>query len=66
MKDDNGVLVVYSATVELKQAQDNWQTDAIDNIGGFDVKTKLTGVGANKTVTITYTQSSDTLNMTVG
>lgn len=55
---------VYSAEIVLKQAQDNWQTSAIDNIGGFDV-TSLTTVGSGKTVTVTYTQSSDTLNMAV-
>lgn len=52
---------VYSAEVELKQAQDGWQTTTVDNIGGYDV-TSL-AVGAGKTVTITYTQSTDTLSM---
>lgn len=54
---------VYSAEVELKQAQDGWQTTTVDNIGGYDV-TSL-AVGAGKTVTITYTQATDTLSMSV-
>jgi len=56
---------VYSAKIVLKQTQTDWQTTAIDNIGGFDV-TSLTTVGAGQAVTVTYTQATDTLSMTVG
>ena len=50
---------VYQAYVTLKQQQDGWQNTAIDTVGGVDITTALTGVGAGKKVTVTYTQGTD-------
>ena len=48
---------VWTATVDLKQAQDGWQGSA-DNIGGIDVSGMTPHAGG--TATVTYTQETDT------
>ena len=50
---------VYAAEVTLKQQQNGWQNTTIDTVGGVNIATALSGVGAGKTVTVTYTQGSD-------
>lgn len=50
---------VYSATITLKQQQTGWQNTNIDTVGGVNIATTLAGVGAGKSVTITYTQGTD-------
>lgn len=51
---------VYSATIPCKQKQDGWQS-SVDSIGGV---TPPTGVGNGKTITITYTQATDKVEIT--
>ena len=50
---------VYQAYVTLKQQQDDWQNKSIETVGGVDIKTVLSDVGAGKKVTVTYTQGQD-------
>ena len=52
---------VYTATIPCVQKQDDWQNTSITNIAG---QTPPTGVGSGKTITIKYTQSTDTLEIT--
>lgn len=47
---------VWTATVDLKQKQDDWQS-AVDEVGGSDISASKPKVGG--TCTITYTQSTD-------
>ena len=47
---------VWTATVDLKQKQDDWQT-AVDEVGGIDISASKPKVG--DTCTITYTQATD-------
>ena len=47
---------VWTATVDLKQKQDDWQT-AVDEVGGIDISASKPKVGG--TCTITYTQATD-------
>ena len=50
---------VYTAEVTLKQTQDDWQSDAIEYVGGVDITTDLAGVGSGKVVVVKYTQGDD-------
>ena len=52
---------VYTATIPCKQMQDGWQNTSINNIAG---QTPPTGVGASKTITVTYTQSTGVVSIT--
>ena len=51
---------VYQAFVTLKQQQADWQNKSIETVGGVDITSSLSGVGAGKKVTVTYTQGNDT------
>ena len=52
---------VWTATVDLKQMQDDWQ-GAVDEIGGVNIKDSHPKAG--KKCTVTYTQSTDTSAIT--
>ena len=56
---------VFTKEVELKQQQDGWQNTSIGDVGGVDVATGITGVGAGKTCTVTYTQSTGVVTFPV-
>ena len=52
---------VWTAMVDLKQKQDNWQT-AVEEVGGIDISSSAPKVSG--TCTITYTQSTDKTEIT--
>lgn len=52
---------VWTATVDLKQKQDDWQ-GAVDEIGGVNIKDSHPKAG--KKCTVTYTQNTDTSEIT--
>lgn len=52
---------VWTATVDLKQKQDKWQT-AVEEVGGVDISSSEPKVGG--TCTIKYTQSTDKTEIT--
>jgi len=57
---------VWTKAVPLKQSQDDWQTNVDDlKVGEVSVKTGITGVGANKTCTVTLTQSTNAVTFPV-
>ena len=58
MRWTNDEYYVWTKEVELKQQQGGWQ-GAADEIGGVDISG--VAVGPNKKVTVTYTQSTDTV-----
>lgn len=52
---------VYTATIPLEQKQAGWQNTTIDNIGGVKVPAAV----ASGTCTVTYTQETDKLEITI-
>ncbi len=53
---------VYKATIPCVQKQDGWQNTSITDIAGLEPPA---GVGSGKSITITYTQSTDELAINV-
>ena len=58
---------VYTATIPMTQKQTGWQNKNITNIAGETTATTgtLAGVGSGKTVTITYTESTNAVAFSV-